>query len=299
MKTVRSSGACSPGATTSSAVCSCRAAGVIVTSTGNNTRLLSGSDRIDAHRDLLPGKSEIGIFDVARTDEFLECLEFMPLPVRIIEIFVEQDHGSVHEPRREKLQDGLGRTVEIAIDVDESDRSGIVGQPWRQAGVEVALVQPHVIRHARQAAFDVERLAAEAETRPRLGQALEAVETVDGAWADFSRDVADRAAGEDAEFEIMAVDGDGLQRIVDQIALVFETERVRHRALDVVDAALQSAQGTFADRMNPSGVDKLIRAADDLVEHVFQLEVGDQHGNRKSFLSARRPLARPAPFSRV
>ena len=99
-------------------------------------------------------------------------------------------------------------------------------------------MQPHVIRHPRQAAFDVERLAAEAETRPRLGQALEAVEAVDGARTDLARDVADRAAGEDAEFEIMAVDADGLQRIVDQIALVFETERVRHRALDIVDAAL-------------------------------------------------------------
>src|ERR1700722_2456258 len=189
MKTVRSSGACWPGAATSSAVCSCRAAGVIVTSTGNNTRLLSGSDRIDAHRDLLSGKSEIGVFDAVCADEFLERLELVPLPVRIIEILVEQDHGSVHEPRREKFQNGLGRAVEIAIDVDEGDRPGIVGQPWRQARVEVALVQPHVIRHPRQAAFDIERLAAEAETRPSLGQALEAVKAVDGARADMARGV--------------------------------------------------------------------------------------------------------------
>src|SRR3984957_11731574 len=203
MKAVRSSGTCWPGATTSSEVCSCRAAGVIVTSTGNSTRLLSGSDRIDAHRDLLSGKSEIGVFDAARADEFLERLEFVPLPVRIIEIFVEQDHGSFRQPRREQLQNGLGRTVEIAIDVDERNRTGIVGQPWRQARVEVAPVQPHVIRHARQAAFDVERLAAEAEARPCLGQSLEAVEAVDGARTDLSRHVADRAAGEDAEFEIM------------------------------------------------------------------------------------------------
>src|SRR5271169_3308503 len=128
MKTVRSSGACWPGATTSSAVCSCRAAGVIVTSTGNNTvaTLCLGSDRIDAHRDLLPGKSEIGVFDAARADEFLERLELVPLPVRIIEIFVEQDHGSVHEPRRQQFQNSLGRTVEIAIDMDESNRPGIV-----------------------------------------------------------------------------------------------------------------------------------------------------------------------------
>ena len=113
-------------------------------------------------------------------------------------------------------------------------------------------MKPHVIRHARQAAFDVESLAAEAEARPCLGQALEAVEAVDGARADLAGDVADRAAGEDAEFEIMAVDADGPQRIVDQFALVVETERVRHRALDVVDAALQRAQRAFADRMNPS-----------------------------------------------
>src|ERR1700722_3954257 len=215
MKTVRSSGACRPGATTSSAVCSCRAVGVIVTSTGNNTRLLSGSDRIDAHRGLLNGKSEIGVFDTVCADEFLERLELVPLPVRIIEIFVEQDHGSFRQPGRAPLQNGLVRTVEIAIDVDEGDRAGIVGQPGRQARVEVAPVQPHAIRHARQAAPDVERLATEAETRPRLRQALEAVETVDGARADLSRHVADRTAGEDAEFEIMAVDADGMQRIVD------------------------------------------------------------------------------------
>src|ERR1700722_16042380 len=110
---------------------SCSAAGVIVTSMGNNTRLLSGSDRIDAHRDLLPGERKIGGFDVARADEFLESSELVPLPVRIVEILVEQDHGSARQPRREEFQDSLGRTVEIAIDVDESDRPGIVGQPWR------------------------------------------------------------------------------------------------------------------------------------------------------------------------
>ena len=236
---------------------------------------------------------------LARADEFLERLKFVPLPVRIIEILVEQDHGSVRQPRREQLQDGLGRAVEIAIDMDEGNRPGIVGQPRRQARVEVALMQPHVIRHARQAAFDVERFAAEAETRPRLGQALEAVEAVDGARPDMARNVADRAAGEDAEFEIMTVDADGPQRIVDQIALVFEAERVRHRALDIVDAALQGAQGALAHRMNPSRVDQLIGAADDLVEQVFQPEIGDQHGNRKSFLCARKAFRLTARFSRV
>ena len=145
-------------------------------------------------------------------------------------------------------------------------------------------------------AFDVERSAAEAEARPRLGQSLETVEAVNRAWGDTARDVANRAAGEDAEFEIMAVDADSPQRIVDQITLVFETKRIRHRAFDVVDAALQGAQGAFADRMNPSGVDQLIGAADDLVEHVFQPEIGDQHGNRKTFLSAWKAYRLAAPF---
>jgi hypothetical protein len=96
---------------------------------------------------------------------------------------------------------------------------------------------------------------------------------VDGPRSDIARDVADRSAGEDAGFEIMTVDADQLQRIVDQITLAFETECIRHRAFDVVDAALQRAQGAFADRMNPTGVDRLICAADDLVEHAFQLEL--------------------------
>ena len=239
---------------------------------------------------------------MVRADEFLERFEFVPLPVRIVEILVEQDHGSVRQPRRDEIQNGLGRTVEIAIDMNESNRPGIVGQPLRQARVEEALVQPHVFRHARQSAFDVERSAAEAEARPRLGQSLEAVEAMDGARSDTARDVADRAAGEDAEFEIMTIDADGSQRIVDQLALALQPERVRHRALDIVDAALQRAQGAFANWMNPSRIGKLIGAADDLVEHVFQPEIGDQHVSHGSLLGhARLSVTRhivkpPRPF---
>jgi hypothetical protein len=48
--------------------------------------------------------------------------------------------------------------------------------------------------------------------------------------------------------------------------------------------------------MNPPGIDQLISAADDLVEQVFQPEIGDQHGNRKAFLSAPGACRPAGPF---
>ena len=126
------------------------------------------------------------------------------------------------------------------------------------------------IRYARQTAFDTSN---DLPSRPKPDHASGKRLKLSKPWMVHGRDVADRAAGEDAGFEIMTVDADELQRIVDQITLAFETEYIQHRAFDVVDAALQRAQGAFADRMNPSGVDQLIGAADDLVEHVFQPEL--------------------------
>ena len=40
--------------------------------------------------------------------------------------------------------------------------------------------------------------------------------------------------------------------------------------------------------MNVPGIGKLIGSTDDLVEHVSQPEISDQHGNRKTFLSAHK-----------
>jgi hypothetical protein len=40
--------------------------------------------------------------------------------------------------------------------------------------------------------------------------------------------------------------------------------------------------------MNVPGISKLMGSTDDLGEHVSQPEISDQHGNRKSFLSARK-----------
>src|SRR5262249_53132658 len=149
------------------------------------------ADRVDAHRNLLPGEHQISVFDAVRGDEFLKRFEFVLLPVRIIEILVEQDDGAFGHARRDEIENGLGRAVDVASDVNEGDRARMAGEPYRQAGVEQAGVQLHVLRHARQAAFNVEGLLAEPEALPLLGKALEAVETVDGALADAARDVAD------------------------------------------------------------------------------------------------------------
>src|SRR5262245_15718517 len=68
-----------------------------------------------------------------------------------------------------------------------------------------------------------------------------------------------------------------MQRILDQFALTVEAKSVRHRALEVVDAALQGPQRTLALRVNPPDVGGLTEAADDPVQERFQPEIGHQH----------------------
>ena len=136
--------------------------------------------------------------------------------------------------------------------------------------------------NARQAAADVESLAAEAETGPCLGQSLEAVKSVDGPRADMAGDVADRAAGEDAEFEIMTVDGRRPATNIRSDRAGFRSRaRPASRARYNRRCAVTRARRVRAP--DESGrVDELIDAADDLVEQVFQSEIGDQHGESAS-----------------
>jgi hypothetical protein len=100
---------------------------------------------------------------------------------------------------------------------------------------------------------------------------------VDGLVPDPARHEPDGAAGENAEFQVMAADSSRPQRKLDQIMLVLETERIRHGTLDIIDAALLGAQGALAHRMNAADIRGLIEAADDLVHDVFQTKIRDQH----------------------
>src|SRR5713226_9167081 len=93
---------------------------------------------IDSHDDLLACVAEISVFDPSLRHEFLEGLELVPLPVRIVEVLVEQDDCAGNESVTQQVEDRSSRAIEIAIDVNESNGSGIRGEPWRQAVVKPA-----------------------------------------------------------------------------------------------------------------------------------------------------------------
>src|SRR5262249_31918436 len=112
---------------------------------------------------------------------------------------------------------------------------------------------------------------------PGLRQSLEAVEPVNRVASDALGDKAHGPAGVDSELEVVSLGLDDAERILDELALAVEAERIRHHALDVVDASLQRSERTFALGMNPPDVGGLIEATDDPVQERFQLEVGHQH----------------------
>src|SRR6266567_7201693 len=113
-------------------------------------------------------------------------------------------------------------------------------------------MQAHIVRHLGQAALEVERLLTKIEAVPGLRQPLETVEAMDGARSDALGHEADRAAGEHAEFEMMAIDLGFAKRVFNQLALVFEPERVRHLAFDVIDRFVERTDRSLAHRMDPS-----------------------------------------------
>src|SRR5262249_10057750 len=163
------------------------------------------ADGLDLNSELLPGEREVTAFDVVRGDEFQERLVLVFLPVREVEVLVEQDDGPGHDSLRQQRKDGASRTVEIAVDMDERHRPGIGVQPFRQRLLEPSRMQAHIGRNPREPSLYVERLIGEVEAGPHLRQALEAVEPMYEPAANPLGDEADGAAGIDPEFEIVAV----------------------------------------------------------------------------------------------
>src|SRR3954467_1873900 len=90
--------------------------------------------RLHPNRDLLTRESEIPIPDLAFRQEFLERLVFVLLPIRVIEILVKENDGSRHDPVGQQGENGARRAVDVAVDMDEGDRPGIVLEPFRQGG---------------------------------------------------------------------------------------------------------------------------------------------------------------------
>ena len=110
-----------------------------------------------------PGESQIGVLDGVCADVFLECLKFVVFPIWIVEIFVEQNDGAVREPRGEQREYRFGRAIKIAVKMDEGCRTGIGGEPFRQAVFKITSMKSHIVRDARQSTTYIECFAAEVE----------------------------------------------------------------------------------------------------------------------------------------
>src|SRR5580704_1148888 len=89
--------------------------------------------------------------------------------------------------------------------------------------------------------------------------------------------MANRAAGEDPELEVMSLHPDLVQRAVEHFLLRIESKRGRHVLIDVIDAGGERPPRPFAYRMQSPRIQQLITAEDDAVEQVFEPKVGDKH----------------------
>src|SRR6185437_12189399 len=98
---------------------------------------------------------------------------------------------------------------------------------------------------------------------------------MDGTAADSTGYESDRTTSEDSELQVVAVDSRLLQRIFHKFALSFEPQRVGHFLFNVIDGALQSAQGALPRWVNAADIHGLVEAADDLVHDVFETKIGD------------------------
>src|SRR5690242_18375813 len=97
-------------------------------------------------------------------NELGECLELALLPTRVIEVLVEDDDGPVDQQWREMVEYGLGRTVEITINVNEGDRGlAAAGHEFSQRVFEDALDQDDVVADRREATTRAERSGTRAE----------------------------------------------------------------------------------------------------------------------------------------
>src|SRR6185437_3400841 len=138
-------------------------------------------------------------------------------------------------------------------------------------------MKANIVRHARKLPPGVESAAAEIEPTPCFGKAFETVKAVNDALSDARSDETDGASRVHAEFEVMAVDLRLRERVLDQLTLAVKAKSIGQGALDVVDRSLERAQRALAHRMDPAHIEELVKSADELVEDVFEFEIGDEH----------------------
>ena len=99
---------------------------------------------------VLLGEAQIGIAGAGVAYELLEGTPLVTLPIRIIEVLVEDQDRARLEPVAQLPEHGRGRGIDVAIDVDEGDRlARMLREEARQRVGEPAGMQPGIRGHRR------------------------------------------------------------------------------------------------------------------------------------------------------
>src|ERR1700733_8776152 len=108
--------------------------------------------------------------------EFVERLELVLAPCRVIPEFIEHDDSSGFETPGKQVEDAFRRGIEITIDVQQRNVAFVGSKESRQGLVEPAFDQRDVARYRRKICCKRALLKA---TSPILRQSLEGIEAVD------------------------------------------------------------------------------------------------------------------------
>ena len=100
----------------------------------------------------------------------------------------------------QRVKDGFGRRVKVAVDVNERALFGMFLDEFGQSFVEPAFNEPNVFVDLRQTAFAIERPFAETFA-PIFGQAFKTVEAVKNRVGLDGGKKIDTVALEDAELQ--------------------------------------------------------------------------------------------------
>ncbi len=142
----------------------------------------------------------------------------MDSPAWVIPVFVEDDDGAWFDPMADDFEDGAGGGVEIAVDVEEGDVSGMGSGEIREALVEPAADEAGVFGDIRWILGEHSRGEAGA---PLFWQTFKTIEAEDG-FLPMIGDDTQGAAGSDAEFEDEAFTGRTVESGAEKVVGVAE-----------------------------------------------------------------------------
>src|SRR5690606_17348784 len=110
------------------------------------------SGLLDARGDLLVAadRPEVLVLQSVFRQEFHERLVLVLAPARVVEVLVEHDQRARLDAWGEQLEDGPGRRVEVAVDVEQRDVARVCVEEGGQGFVEPADDQLHVVADGRQ-----------------------------------------------------------------------------------------------------------------------------------------------------